>query len=102
MTVGAPAGVDVAAAKNPTVETTSPKSDLPEVEESKYHGRDRQGDGEIATKDNVFEPRYVKVSKGPKITCYNVGAVPHNVLPADQGPVREIPAEDLTPGCRRR
>ena len=97
---GGSSGVDVAAAKNPTVETTSPKSDLPEVEESKYQDETGKATVEVAAVDNAFEPRYTKVSKDTDVVFINKGAVPHNVLPATKGQFVEISAAALPPGAQ--
>ena len=92
---GGSSGVDVAAAKNPTVETTSPKSDLPEVAESKYTDETGKATVEVAAVDNAFEPRYTKVSKDTDVVFINKGAVPHNVVPATKGQFVEISAAAL-------
>ena len=80
--------------------TTEKKDDLPEVDDSEFVDETGKAEVTITTKDNVFEPRYVKVSPGTKITWDNVGAVPHNVLPADEGAFETIPAEDLEAGVK--
>jgi len=97
---GGSSGVDVAAAKNPTVETTGPKSDLPEVPESKYTDETGKATVEVAAVDNAFEPRYTKVSKDTDVVFTNKGAVPHNVVPATKGQFVEISAADFAPGAQ--
>ena len=81
--------------------TTEKKDDLPEVDDSEFVDETGKAEVTITTKDNVFEPRYIKVSHG---TEDHVGSTwvrcPTTCCPADEGAFETIPAEDLEPGAK--
>ena len=74
---------------------------LPSVSASKFSDLTGQRAVEIDAKDNVFSPRYIKISKGTKVTFVNQGDVPHNVLPATDGAFAKIPTDDFGPGSHK-
>lgn len=74
-----------------------PTDGLPEVPASKFEDLTGKAEVTVEASDNVFTPRYITVSPGTEITFENVGIVPHNVMPAEEGAFEEIPTDDLAP-----
>jgi len=51
----------------------------------------------VAVKDNLFEPRVVRVSAGTSVAFTDQGLNPHNVIPSTEGQFVGIPTGDLDP-----
>lgn len=73
-------------------------TDLPEVPDSEFVDMTGESEVVITAKDNVFDPQFVTVSPGTKITFDNRGRNPHNVIPVEEDQFESIPADDLQPG----
>lgn len=71
---------------------------LPTVEDSEYVDMTGEAEVVIEARDNKFQPKYVTVSPGTKITFDNKGRNPHNVIPVAKGQFETIAADELQPG----
>ena len=62
--------------------------------------KDLTGETEVTvdSRDNVFQPKYIEVSKGTTVVFDNVGRNVHNVLPVQEGAFEPIEADEFDPG----
>lgn len=74
-----------------------PTADLPEVPDSDFEDMTGKSAITIDAKDNVFDPQFVTVSPGTKITFENVGRNPHNVIPVDKAQFDAVPTDQFQP-----
>jgi plastocyanin len=57
-----------------------------------------ESDPSVDARDNVFNEKYVEVSKGTTVTFENAGENVHNVLPVEDGAFTPIDADEFDPG----
>lgn len=80
--------------------TTTAEVATPTVDLATVTFEDQTGKPEVAIDavDNNFEPQYVEVSPGTKVTFRNDGRNSHNVIPIGSGGFDEIATDDFEPG----
>ncbi len=74
-----------------------PTADLPKVEDSEFVDMTGESEVTIEAKDNKFEPQFVTVSPGTKVTFENKGRNPHNVIPVDTSEFDAVPTDKFQP-----
>lgn len=74
-----------------------PTADLPAVPDSDFVDKTGESAITIDAKDNKFEPQFVTVSPGTKVTFENVGRNPHNVIPVDKEQFEAVPTDEFQP-----
>jgi plastocyanin len=74
-----------------------PTADLPAVADSEFVDMTGKSEVVIEAKDNKFEPQFVTVSPGTKITFENKGRNPHNVIPVDKSQFEAVPTDEFQP-----
>jgi plastocyanin len=75
-----------------------PTANLPEVADSEFVDMTGKGEITIEAKDNKFEPQFVTVSPGTKVTFENKGRNPHNVIPVDKEQFEAVPTDEFQAG----
>jgi plastocyanin len=71
---------------------------LPEVPEADFVDMTGKSEITIDAKDNKFDPQFVTVSPGTKVTFDNVGRNPHNVIAVDKEQFESVPTDQFQPG----
>ena len=71
---------------------------LPEVADSEFVDMTGKSEVLIEAKDNKFEPQFVTVSPGTKVTFENKGRDPHNVIPVVDDQFPTVPTDEFQPG----
>lgn len=74
-----------------------PAAGLPEVADSEFVDMTGEAAITIDAKDNKFDPQFVTVSPGTKVTFDNVGRNPHNVIPVDKDQFDAVPTDEFQP-----
>ena len=74
-----------------------PTADLPKVADSEFVDMTGKSEVVIDAKDNKFEPQFVTVSPGTKVTFENKGRNPHNVIPVDKSQFEAVPTDKFQP-----
>lgn len=77
--------------------TTATAAKAPDIPDSEFTDWTGQTEVTIEARDNVFVPRYVKLSPGTKVTFENRGGNIHNVIPAEKGAFSEVPSDEFGP-----
>lgn len=75
-----------------------PTANLPSVPDSEFVDMTGRSELVVDAKDNQFEPQYVEVSAGTKVTFTNEGRNPHNVIPVDKSQFDAVPTDEFQPG----
>jgi plastocyanin len=69
-----------------------------DVPASKFANKTGERSVEIAATDNEFDPVYVVVTAGTKVSWDNEGRNAHNVVPVDTGSFTGVATSDFGPG----
>ena len=72
--------------------------DKVDVPDSKFTQKTGEAEVDVAVVDNTFDPAYVTVSPGTKVTWKNDGRNDHNLVPVDKGSFEGIDRDEFGPG----
>src|SRR4051794_39702556 len=69
-----------------------------DVPASKFSKETGKRSVDVPTTDNEFDPSYLVISAGTKVTWDNEGRNAHNVVPVDKGSFKGVVTSDFGPG----